>query len=138
MVCLKIHAAMVPKYIFALGQICLKITRLRLVGTLMTFSFPVRCVDWIVEINEMQRYAMKMIWPNLMQYRGNCLKELKKIKIASPNKNQKLCCLIQIVRCVLCVETAIRQQTMEFIMLKVFVRQNSSGYGTNEELLIRS
>jgi hypothetical protein len=23
---------------------------------------------------------------------------------------------------------------MEFIMLKVFVRQNSSGYGTNEEL----
>jgi hypothetical protein len=133
-VCLKIHAAIVPKYIFAVGQICLKITRLRLVVSLITFSFPVRCVGWIVEIDGMQRYATKLIWPNLKQYRGNCLKELKKITISSPNKSQKLYCLIQIVRCVLGVEAAIRQQTMEFIMLKVFVRQNSSGYGTNEEL----
>jgi len=50
---------------------------------------------------------MKKMWPNLKQCHGHCLKELKKIRMASPNKSQKPYSLIHLVRCMFGVEIAI-------------------------------
>jgi len=59
------------------------------------------------------------MWTNLKQYHGNCLKELKKIRIVPPNKSQKPYSLIQIFRFVFGVEITIHKQIMEFVMLQV-------------------